>query len=344
MPARAAAAALRRHPLLAFALGAAAIVLASRAVVASRGFTARPGAVGVGVTLDLTVTLTALFWMTAVRGRALPPAASAAVLLAGAAAAAAILPPGHRALADGLRLLAGPAELALLGWLAWKAARVARALRTAGGDVPFEDALRLAGRAALGPYRSVEALLSELTLLAFALGSWGQAPHAPAGSAAFTLHRRSGAGAVLAALALAGAGEALGAHFLVAHWSAGWAWALTAFSAYSGLWLLGDFRALVLRPVLVDDRVLRVRVGLRWRAEIPLAEIVRACPGPDPARHRGCAVASPIGPPNLYLHLARAVELEGPMGLRRRSDCVGLRVDDPGALERLLRERCRALR
>ena len=45
-------------------------------------------------------------------------------------------------------------------------------------------------------------------------------------------------------------------------------------------------------------------------------------------------------PPNLYLHLARAVDLQGPLGLRRRSDCVGMRVDDPGALEQLLRVRC----
>src|SRR5512141_2482803 len=138
------AVALRRHPFLAFGALALAVTLVSRAVVASAAFRARPEAVGVAVTLDLTVFLTALFVVTVVRARALPTVTAGAVFLAGAACAASLLPPGARTLAAGIRALAAPADLLLLGWVALRAARVRRRLRAIGGALPVEDAVRRA--------------------------------------------------------------------------------------------------------------------------------------------------------------------------------------------------------
>ncbi len=172
-----------------------------------------------------------------------------------------------------------------------------------------------------------------------ALFSWRSAPHVPAGAAPFTVHRTCGLGAVFAGLVLASVAETLGAHFLIAQWSSRGAWLSTAASAYFVVWLLGDLRAMRLRPILLERDRLRVRIGLRWRAEVPLASIRKICAGPDPLRHRTCAVASPLGGPNLYLHLDGPAVLEGPLGLRRRGDCLGLRVDDPEALRRAIAER-----
>src|SRR5512133_1777419 len=103
-----AAIALRRHPFFAFGALALGVTLVSRAVVASAAFRARPETFGVAVTLDLTVFLTALFVVTVVRARALPPVSAVAVFLAGAAIAASLLPPGARTLASGIRALAAP--------------------------------------------------------------------------------------------------------------------------------------------------------------------------------------------------------------------------------------------
>lgn len=79
---------------------------------------------------------------------------------------------------------------------------------------------------------------------------------------------------------------------------------------------------------------------MRWRAEIPLRAIRAICAGPDPRGHPRAAIASPLGAPNLYLHLGAPVELEGLLGLRRRGDVVGIRVDEPERLRDLLAGRC----
>lgn len=329
----------------AFALGATAVVLACRAVVASGRFHARPTLMAVAVTSDLTLTTSALAWATLVRAGRASRRALLVVASIGLVAASLLLPIEHRGVARVARLAVPAVELALLGWLGWVTVRTLRALRAAGDEeAAIEDVLRAVAFRTVGRHRGIDAVVTELSLLGMALLSWRSEPHVPSGAIPFTVHRRSGLGAVLLALALASVGEILAVHFLVAHWSTRWAWAATAWSLYALVWLVGDHRAMVLRPVLLDGDMLRVRIGLRWRASIPLQRIQGICAGPDPTRHRGCAVASPIGAPTLYLHLDGPVELQGILGLRRRGACLGLRVDDPGALERAILERRPALR
>ncbi len=107
-----------RRAWLAFALGVAAIVLASRAVVASSGFRARPSLIGLGVASDLTLTLAAVAWLTLVRTGRLSPASLVAVVSAGVGIAAALLPPGA---VPGVRSAARVAvpglEVILLSWV-----------------------------------------------------------------------------------------------------------------------------------------------------------------------------------------------------------------------------------
>lgn len=65
---------------------------------------------------------------------------------------------------------------------------------------------------------------------------------------------------------------------------------------------------------------------------MPLSAVTRISAAIDPAERARCAVASPLGAPNLFLHLAAPVALEGVMGLRRRGDILGLRLDDSEGL------------
>jgi hypothetical protein len=334
-----------RRAWLAFALGFLAIVLASRAAVASSAFRARPSIVGLAIVSDLTLTAAAVAWVTLVRTRRLSPASLVGVVSAGLGVAAAILPAGQGALAIRVARGAVPlAEVLVLLWVGRAALRLRRTVRAGGGALPLEDLVREAARRSVGRHRGIDALVTELSFVGMALCSWRSAPHVPPRAVPFTVHRTSGAGAVLAALALASVAEAAGAHLLLAHWSPGAAWIATGLSAYALVWLVGDLRALALRPVLLEDGLLRVRIGLRWRADVPLASIRAICAGPDPLRHRSCAVASPLGGPNLYLHLDGPAVLEGPLGLRRRGESLGLRLDDPAALRRAITARRPELR
>ena len=76
--------------------------------------------------------------------------------------------------------------------------------------------------------------------------------------------------------------ETIALHFLVARWSEVAAWVLTGVSVYGAVWLVGDYRACVARRIEVTEESLRLRLGLRWEAEIPysaIAEIVPLGPG-----------------------------------------------------------------
>jgi hypothetical protein len=326
----------------AFVLGAAAVALACRAALHGRGFGAHPRLVGAAVTFDLTVTMAALAWATVVRSGRLRARSLLAVVTGGLLAARLLLPADAGEVARGARASAALAELGLAGWVAWSLAaawpRVRGRVRS--GAVPLEEAVRCELAARVGRRRAVDALVTEVSLLAFALGSWRARPHVPPAAEPFSAHRRSALGAALLALAFAGVGETVGVHLLLARWSGAAAWGATALSAYSGLWLLGDFRAVALRPVLLARDRLEVRIGLRWRATVPLDRVRAICAGPDAGRHRGAAVASALGPPNVYLHLDGPAELEGVLGLRRRGDCLGVRVDEPERLLAALGARC----
>ncbi|MEZ5330895.1 MAG: hypothetical protein R2991_02320 [Thermoanaerobaculia bacterium] len=108
----------------------------------------------------------------------------------------------------------------------------------------------------------------EVTLLLY-VGLVGRRAEPPA-AGTFTSHREIRYGAVAAVMLCLTAVE-VGIIHLVAtrfgHPRA--AWALTALGVWGGLWLLGDWNALRLRPTRLEGDRLALRLGLRWEADIP---------------------------------------------------------------------------
>jgi hypothetical protein len=327
---------LRRFPLLSFAPLLALVWAVGRLTLASPAASLHPGLLAGAVAFDLTVTVTALFWLTAVRSGAAGPASLAILFAAGASLAARTLPADQR---GWMVAVAALGEAALLALVAWRGVHLHRAYRSASDGRSPEDALFAAARQVLGPSRLTLALATEAAMLWLAFASWRRAPHVPPKHTAFSSHKTTGHGAVVVALLFASLAEVTGIHLLVARWSGAWAWGVSALAGYGVLWLVADWRAVVLRPTLLGEETLQVRVGLRWSARIPLGTLRRVCPGPDARTHRGAFRASPLGPPTLYLHLTRPAELHGLWGFQRQAEVIGLRVDDAAALTAALRRR-----
>ena len=103
---------------------------------------------------------------------------------------------------------------------------------------------------------------------------------------------------------------------------------------YTVLWLIGDLRALVLRPIRIEEGKLLLRIGLRWEADVPLEAIaaVERTPGANGLR------LGVLGTANLVLKLRAPMRLHGPFGIRKTSDTLLLQVDDPDGLARALGE------
>jgi hypothetical protein len=173
--------------------------------------------------------------------------------------------------------------------------------------------------------------------LYYALFSWRSEREVPSDAKAFTAHKRAGWGAFFAALLMIVVVEAIATHLLVSHWSNTVAWILSALAAYSVIWLIGDYRALVLRPIVLSSRILWIRLGMRWQAAVPLSNIKRLRPyASSDAALPGFRRMTVLGDPRWVLELQEPAELEGLFGIRRRASTLGIAVDGE-EFERALR-------
>lgn len=301
------------RPGLQFILVAAFVLAAESAVLASRSFPLHAQTFRLAVIFDLCTVLPAAWWLLVVR-RGLARPRTVARVAVGAIALCALL------FGSEVRLLAAPLELALL-WLAVTSMRRALRARTAPDAAA---ALRLGLSDALGDNAAARAVAAEFSVLWYALFSWGRP--APAG---FTAYKRAGWIAIYCALAIAILAESIPLHFVLPR---GWALASNVLHLYTLLWLVGDLRAMVLRPITVADGVLHLRIGLRWEAEIALSEIA-AAELSNRVEGRKLGV---LGSPNLVLRLRQPHLLHGLFGIRRTASALSLQVDEPAALLRAI--------
>jgi hypothetical protein len=119
------------------------------------------------------------------------------------------------------------------------------------------------------------------------------------------------------------------------------AWALTASSVLTLLWLIGDDRSMRTRPITVYGDVLHLRVGRRIDSRIQLSSVARIYV-PDwrslPAQARDYLKASAMDDPNVVIELADLTAVRTVAGVKhvRR---IGLRMDQPREFVRAVEAR-----
>jgi hypothetical protein len=216
-------------------------------------------------------------------------------------------------------------ELVVIGWIAWRGVRAVRSARRGGSGDPL-DRLRCAAVEFLPSPRVASILASEIAVFYYGLAAWRARPHVPAGSSAFTHHERSGHAGIVLGLLIMVAAEGFGVHVLLLHWSVPAAWILTALSAYAALWLIADYRATVLRPILVGEERVSLRAGLRWSLEVARSEILEVTRTlPESERNR--LKLTLLGAPTHWIVFSCPQVAEGLYGLRRHVRAVGIEPD-----------------
>jgi hypothetical protein len=326
------------RPLPTLALFAFAVLLTTLSIVQAIQAGAHPRLLADALTLDLIVTVPVVYWFLAVRRAGWPRLSVVPVFVLSVAGTR--LVPGLEAgrLIHGLEWVAIPAELLLLTVVARRAFAMSRALRAGEGGDALES-LRRAAIELVEVERVAEVIAYEAAVLWYAVAGGGR--HAtPPGSDAFGVRRRSGYGPVLVGLFFALVAEAIAVHLLVRRWSIVAAWILTILTGYAALWLIGDFRALGRRTILVTGDALIVRLGLRWSVRVPLGAIraVRASGSPKPAApdHLRAVI---LGDERQVVELDCELEAVGFYGIRRRVRSIGLSVDEPERFLRSLEQR-----
>ncbi|HEX2690612.1 MAG TPA: hypothetical protein VHN14_28545 [Kofleriaceae bacterium] len=297
----------------------AALYLVVFAILGSAAFARAPAPIALAVTFDLTVTATFLVWWFGVRPQLIPGWIAVAVFSWGITMARAWVP--HAPIGT-LIAAGGVVEVLAIGWLLVRIRRVVRVARAARelGPIGAIEAGLVAVRI---PARVAAILSTEIAVVGLVLTGWFRRPRPDA------LSMRSTGwllfAGVIGFLIIV---ETAALHILLAMWSPLVAWISTASSGYALLWLAGDAQAIRLYPVAVEGGMLRVTVGIRWRAMIPLSAIasvteVRAVP--PGALNLG------LFEPTVLVTLRAPVEVRGLLGRTRHADRLALTIDDPKA-------------
>lgn len=175
----------------------------------------------------------------------------------------------------------------------------------------------------------------ELGVLYYGLASWKSRAHVPVGATAFTHHRRSGHAVIVVALLMLMAVEGLAVHMLLSKWSALAAWLFTLGTTYGALWLIADFRATVLRPILIDDERIVFRAGFRCTLLVPRASIAGIGRAKPSFGNENLNLTF-MGTPTRWLMLSEPMQARGLHGLRRAVRAIGVDPDAPEAFDRML--------
>jgi len=315
-----------------------AIALVDRTLITLVPVAPHPNALELGVALDLTVVSALLAWWMLRRELGWRVGALIPLFFGSLLTARLALPPQYESALRPMDLLAIPLELLALGWVLLKAGAARKAWVEAGAGRPDAgDRLDATAREALGSGRVTEVFVTELTVLRYALLSWRDT--VPEAGGTLSYHRRTAYGAIVLAIILASAAEIPAMHLLVALRSETAAWLLTTVGAYGALWVVGDWRASLLRPVRVEDDTLRIRFGLRWRVDVPLEHIlsVRPATGAERAHRKSVDLRLTLpGAAWTHIELDRLVTAVGMYGIRRQVRTLGLGVDEPERLSAAL--------
>jgi hypothetical protein len=218
-----------------------------------------------------------------------------------------------------LHLLAAPIELAFLGL----------------------TARRMWRKEPILPGVIGAAVASELTMMMYALFGWRMRRDVPHDSRAFTIHERSAWGTVAACIAVVVAAESIGIHLFLLHISRRAAWIVTALDVWGILWIIGDYHALRLRPILVSGDGVHVRAGMRWNVIVPWDEIerVEAIEPQSSWKRKSVLKVALIDEPRVMLRLRRTHIAHGIAGWRKKIDAIAILPDDELAFSAALRER-----
>ena len=185
-------------------------------------------------------------------------------------------------------------------------------------------------------------LTFEIGLLYYALFSWRARPTDATKHGAFSYHKKNGYTTLLAGILVAMLIEMIALHTLIGLGVPGLAWVVTVLSLYGILWLLGDWRAVCLRPILVEKDALIVRIGLRWTVQVPLAALasVRPVEAQPPSRKTtGYLGALLLGTPPYLIALNHSIVAHRLYRRRKTITTLGLAVDDTVSFEAALKHR-----
>jgi hypothetical protein len=322
-------------PEACFLIGAVGLCTAALSVLAAPGYWVKPQIIAPALTADLALGMPTLGYLFLVRTRRLSALALVPLFAIGLALARWWIPEAHRDAGGSIRLVLALSDAALTAWLLLRIGALGAAYRSHRAGHQGNEAM---GRALAGvfPSRLGGLIHTELSVVWYATTAWGRDARIRSGTRAFTYHRRGAYPALLAVVFMAIGVETGAMHLLLGLWSRAVAWISTGLGAYSALWLVGDYHASRLNPIVVGGDSLELVTGLRWRSSIPWRNVRGAT---DRRPSDPSVRMTLLGKPDFWLELEEPIVVRGILGVERRVRFVGLGADDGVALRETIEAR-----
>lgn len=184
-------------------------------------------------------------------------------------------------------------------------------------------------------------MAAELSVWYYALFSWRKKLTVKPSETMFSYHNAGGYMNMMLGLGLAFPVEILAVHMLLLQWSVIAAMIVTLLSIYAAVWLVGDARARVMRPIVVNESTMRLECGIQMEAIIPLDRIetvtfldaeVRDIPDAEKLNYGTFYRA------NAWIVAKQPVEVRTLLGVKR-ARAIGVSIDDPKAFVNMLTKR-----
>lgn len=311
------------------ALVVLAAYLSAVALVHTSAFTREPGALSFVVAVELVVLIPIAYWLLVVRRGHARRRTTLLAVVCSVLGARLVLPAAHRSFVTGARFVTLTLELAITAYAIWAVQRALRRTHVDGSEGDVVDLLQHTLATSFGRRAWIRAVAMEIATFYYAFG--GRGDHPPRGAVMFSVDASS-AGTMAAGFGLVIVIETVVMHLLLMRWSLVAAVALTGFSLYSVLWLVGDYRATRHRPVVLDGRRLILRAGLRCHVVVGIEQLasVRLLSWRDvPERAAGYLNTTRPGHPNVMIELRDPIKVTTVLGLQRPAQRIGLRLVEP---------------
>jgi len=286
---------------------------------------------GVALPLDFMVGIPLGFYLLVVRPRKLTLLAVIPVIWMGYALSVVALGSPEAGILPYLLSVLVPVELAIAVREVRKIVKVYQSAKASSADpmVWFKDTMRYLVR----KDTPASMTAAELSVWYYALLSWRKKPYVLPGEKAFSYHNAGGYMNMMLGLALAFPVEIVGVHMLVSQWSIAVAFAVTALSVYAVVWLAGDARARIMRPIAIGADYVRMECGIQMHATIPFAEIERVCFSENGIRDIEKSDRLNYGTfyqANVWIVSKRPIVVRTMLG-EKQVRAIGLSLDDPRA-------------
>lgn len=293
---------------------------------------------GIALPLDFMVGIPLCFYLLVVRPRRLTPLSVIPVIWIGYALSALALGSPDAGILPALLSALIPVEVAIAARECLKIVRTFKTAKAMGPDPMAwfkETMLYLVRKDAAASMTA-----AELSVWYYALLSWRKKPYVLPSERAFSYHNAGGYMNMMLGLALALPVEIVAVHLLVSQWNVPAAIVVTALSVYAAVWLVGDARARILRPIVVGEGSVRLECGIQMEAIIPVSNIETVALSDGEIGRIEESDRLNYGTfyrPDAWLVMQSPVEVRTLLGTKHVR-AIGVSVDDPKAFAAAIKE------